>query len=454
MKSVKLISSALLLSTFCLLTATCKHDPELDISPETSLLTIPAEGGEESIIVTSKHTSWAPSITNVTPAGTWISYKIDDNNKDIIKLTIQENETIKERKATLHIDCKADKGLSRIIEITQERAECVLNVDMDNYQISAEGESKTFKITSNTEWYFSDIPSWITLSSTSGSGNKSITMTVRQNTNMDDRKASLLLTTENGEKSIHIQVNQDGNIGKNLEVKPASIVALADGFAFDYQFGSEVMYYYVSGYYPEYLERMTDEEIIKEMSSDPSNRDTPSDGYVSSWSGLSYSTQYVVCTVGYNRSGKHGKLYKTNITTKSGVNQALATISDVGYNETYWSWTTSVNGFVTKYYQWFVTNSYLHNTSEPAIAWFMKDQMTQSPNDFPPIAQGDSWVRPRNGGTVFDVVTWAIDVDGQFSGIIDRFVGQINSSAHHVEKKKHNLPNNPLRVRHKTFKRQ
>ena len=71
----------------------------------------------------------------------------------------------------------------------------------------------------------------------------------------------------------------------------------------------------------------------------------------------------------------------------------------------------------------------LYNSTDAAIAWFFDKAMRQSPSDFSPIAQGDSWQVNRNGGTTFHVATWALDTDGNFSGVIGRFRGTINSAS-------------------------
>ena len=132
------------------------------------------------------------------------------------------------------------------------------------------------------------------------------------------------------------------------------------------------MYYYVRLFTPSTLDRVTDNEIIAVISSDPNDRDTPSDGYVTSWRNLDPQTEYILCTVGYDENGNHGALTKTKITTKKGYNQAIAMISDVQYDDEKWYWSTTVNGFVTKYYQWFIERDDLHTSTDAAIAWFFK----------------------------------------------------------------------------------
>lgn len=96
---------------------------------------------------------------------------------------------------------------------------------------------------------------------------------------------------------------------------------------------------------------------------------------------------------------------------------------------------------------WFITNTNLDAT----VAWFFKDAMNKSPEDFAPIVQGDNWHVARNGGTRFHVATWAVDVNGNFSGVIENFYGSINSARKKGIKANYLEDTNPSR-RFKTYK--
>lgn len=287
---------------------------------------------------------------------------------------------------------------------------------------------QTVSVTSNVSWTVSGVPDWLSVSPTNGSGDLQLSIyPLNENSSPQTRTATITISGSGA--SATITVTQSAGLDANLSVSPNTIVVLSDGFAFDFNYGSSVKYYYVARYLPTELERKTDNEIITEMSSNVGNRDTPSDSYVTSWQNQTPLTDYIICTVGYDQNGKHGALTKTSIKTKKGTNQALASISDVHYDDTYWRWTTTVNGYVTKYYMWFITNTNLYNTTDAAVAWFFDRAMKANPSEFSPIAQGDSWRINRNGETTFHVATWALDTEGNLSGVIGRFRGSINSSA-------------------------
>ena len=418
---------AFLVPTMLVCSSCSKSDSEPDptLSVDEYMVSFDANGGSKSLSITS-NTNWTVSNSN-----DWITVNPTSGKGNLsVSLTASNNSSTEKRTGVIVIRTN-DGTLSQRIDVEQAKVNVTLSLSgLDapfDANASAQNEAQELSITCNTKWTISGKTDWLNISALDGTGNAVIKVWPNSvNGSTSERRATI--TVHAGDVSSEKSVVQLAGLNKNLYVVPNTIVTLATGIAFDYNYGKDVAYYYVKLYSPTVLERLTDVEVIEDMSSDINNRDTPSDGYVTSWRNLSQSTNYVVCCLGYDKNGKYGELQKTKITTKSGVNQALASISDVKYNEQYWQWTTSINGFVTRYYQWFNTNTYLYDTTEAAIAWFFSDMMKKYPDDFPAIAQGDVWTRNRNGGTVFDVITWAVNVEGELSGVIDRFQGSVSSS--------------------------
>lgn len=115
-------------------------------------------------------------------------------------------------------------------------------------------------------------------------------------------------------------------------------------------------------------------------------------------------------------------------------------------------WTTTPNAYVTRYYQAFISNYDLYNDSDVMVAWYYHKDIQQNPEDNEPIAQGGSWRRERNGGTVFHVVTWAVGADGSFSGVIDRFGGTIDAKSNKkIMNAKSNNPSKEIIYEDKQF---
>lgn len=395
-------------------------EPEPELSVYPSSIKLAATGGESQEFDIACNTNWILAVDE-----SWLDVSSRKGNGDeTITVSAEDNTESTARTATVTITAG---DIQKKVKVTQAAG---LSLELDKEEVTLMGNansSVSINITCNSAWEISGAPSWLTLSSNSGNGNSSVTLTANsENYSASVRECTLNIVS--GSKSCQCRVIQNGTLASNCTVTPNVIVSLARGFAFDYTYGKNVAYYYVKLYNPREIERKTDAEIIAEMSADASDRDTPSDDYVTSWKNLSPVTEYVACTVGFDKEGNHGELKKTSITTKSGSNQALASISDVRYTNSYWFWSTTINGFVTKYYQMKLPSG-LYNSTDAAIAWFFKKYMEESPESFPAIAQGDSWYRERDGETSIGIVTWAKNVEGDFSGIIGKHVEYVKSSS-------------------------
>lgn len=395
-------------------------DPELGVYP--SAIKLAAIGGESQAFDISCNTNWVLAVDE-----SWLDVSSRHGNGDeTITVSAEDNTESTTRTAIVTITAG---DIQKKVRVTQDAG---LSLTLDKEEVTLMGNansSVTIGITCNSAWEISGTPSWLTLSSSSGNGNTSVTVTANsENYSASPRECQL--TFVSGSKSCQCMVVQNGVLASNCSVLPNTIVTLANGFAFDFTYEKNVAYYYSALYLSKVIERKTDAEIIEEMSEDDSDRDTPSDGYVISWKNLSPVTEYTVCTVAFDKNGNHGELVKTKITTKSGTNQACAYISDVKYSSSYWMWTTTVNGYVEKYYQMSMSgpSSWFYST-EAALAWAFQREMKNAPNDFTPIKQGDNWKLARNGKSTLGIVTWAVNAEGEFSGVIDRVVGSVQSSS-------------------------
>ena len=399
---------------------------KLSVSPEN--VSFSASGGEQNIQVTC-NTEWS-----VRGGNDWLT--VEKLNQKTIALSAKKNESSEKLETTITVSTDDGEG-TKNVKVSIAASEHTLEISgLDAPFDAAAGSVQTAQeltIKCNSAWTISGKPGWLDISALSGTGNSTVKVWTNSANNSTSER-SVTLTVKSGSKTATKKVIQRAGLDASLNVSPNKIIELASGIALDFKFGSKVMYYYVRLFTPSTLDRVTDNEIIAVISSDPNDRDTPSDGYVTSWRDLDSQTEYILCTVGYDENGNHGALTKTKITTKKGYNQAIAMISDVQYDDEKWYWSTTVNGFVTKYYQWFIERDDLHASTDAAIAWFFKQAMEKNPGDFDPIVQSTSWNRNRNGGDIFHLATWALDVDGNFSGVIDNFAGQVNYSEKKIRK--------------------
>lgn len=326
---------------------------------------------------------------------------------------------------TWMVSCSSDDG-----DDDGSSSQSTLTVDVAEINIPADGASKTFRITSNGKWTISGNQAWLQVTPSVGSGNAVVVVAATENTSVNGRECLLSVETVDGIKQT-VRVSQAGNKASDCVVAPNTIVVLSDGFAFDYTYGKNVSYYYTKAFTPSKVDRMTEEEIVRAISEDDSNRNTPNDGYVTSWQELPANLDVAVFTLAYDKTGKRGELVRTDIKTKSDRNQPVAYISDVKYSDTSWMWSTQPNGYTKMYYMWLITNVNLLNSTDAAVAWFFNDAMSKSASDASintPISGPDSWTATRSSN-IFHAVTWAVDVNNEFSGLIERVRGTANSSS-------------------------
>lgn len=399
-------------------------EPEPELSVYPSSIKLAATGGESQEFDIACNTNWILAVDE-----SWLDVSSRKGNGDeTITVSAEDNTESTARTATVTITAG---DIQKKVKVTQAAG---LSLELDKEEVTLMGSansSVTINITCNSAWEISGAPSWLTLSSNSGNGNSSVTLTANsENYSASTRECKLNIVS--GSKSCQCRVVQNGTLASNCTVTPNIIVCLANGFAFDYTYGKNVAYYYVKLYNPREIERKTDAEIIAEMSADASDRDTPNDDYVTSWKNLSPVTEYAVCTVAFDKNGNHGELVKTKIKTKSGTNQACAYISDVTYTASYFHWNSTVNGYVKKYYRVYF-DSGLYNASDAALAWFAKKWIEENPSKYTAAVQSGSWSVLRNGDTSIGIMTWAKNEEDEYSGVIDRYVGYIKSSSKQLQ---------------------
>jgi len=71
-----------------------------------------------------------------------------------------------------------------------------LSVNTGSVSFTAAGESKTFKITSDTDWKISGQPSWVTVTPPSGKGDATVTVAADANPLLEDRSGELTVTVK------------------------------------------------------------------------------------------------------------------------------------------------------------------------------------------------------------------------------------------------------------------
>ncbi|MBQ2575585.1 MAG: T9SS type A sorting domain-containing protein, partial [Bacteroidales bacterium] len=85
-------------------------------------------------------------------------------------------------------------GITRTISVTQAGVSYNLTVNPTSLSYTADGESKTVTVTSNTSWTATSSANWLTVSPASGSNNGTITAVAASNTSTQQRTATITVS--------------------------------------------------------------------------------------------------------------------------------------------------------------------------------------------------------------------------------------------------------------------
>lgn len=173
--------------------------PDLSVSEGT--LNFAADAGEKSFNITS-NTSWSVK-SNAT---SWLTVSPASGSQDG-KVTVKAtaNTATSERATDIAISWD---GITIKISVTQAAAAANLTVSATSYSFSAAATTtRTFDITSNVSWTVKNNESWLSVTPTSGSNNRQITVSATSNTTILAREDNI--TVSGGGITRNIPVTQE-----------------------------------------------------------------------------------------------------------------------------------------------------------------------------------------------------------------------------------------------------
>ncbi|MFI3315761.1 MAG: BACON domain-containing carbohydrate-binding protein, partial [Rikenellaceae bacterium] len=182
--------------------------PTLSIDKTTQSVT--ATAGSFSLNLTS-NTSWS-----ATNNSSWITLSKTSGEGDAaITVSYSENSEYTSRSETLTFNYD---NSSVSVTITQEAKEFIptLSISKTSQSVSSSAGGFLLSVTSNTSWSATDLPSWITLSQTSGDGDATITVSYSANSEFTARSATFNFETESLSSSITL--TQEGKEPLETEV--------------------------------------------------------------------------------------------------------------------------------------------------------------------------------------------------------------------------------------------
>lgn len=174
----------------------------LSVPPNMSLL----GDGESQNLTIDANCSWTIS-TDID----WLTVNpMSGLNKQTIMVTAGKNTSGSARSAVLTV---RGGSLTRRVTVSQAKATDtpdvtpILSVNVSSMEFARQGGTKSFIISSNTDWMVT-CPSWCTASTSSGKGNATITITVGENETTVEKNGNVIISGT-GVNTAVIAVNQE-----------------------------------------------------------------------------------------------------------------------------------------------------------------------------------------------------------------------------------------------------
>ena len=187
--------------------------------------------------------------------------------------------------------------------------------------------------------------------------------TADENTENEERNGKIIIKEDTYlKKEFEIKVTQAGR----LSVIPNKIESVADGFACDWKFGSDVNVLYVKVFAKEPTSSELNWTYIKRKW----QNFIADNQLVIGWGGLMENTKYKILCVGADNDGNHIKsISGYNIWTGSSEDQPIAQIINPIIKDDKWLWSVSMNEAASWYYQMIFPRKEIDNMPDSYIAW-------------------------------------------------------------------------------------
>lgn len=173
------------------------------ISASVSSLSFTADGGSESVTITSNF-NWE---TINTPSWITLSKTSGSSGTTSVTVTAAASTSTSSRTGTITLG-NSSKSVSISVSQSAASVSNEISASVTSLSFSAAGESKSISVTSNFAWETISKPSWITISPSSGSsGTTSLTITADKTTSTSSRTGSISLG-KSSSATVSISVSQ------------------------------------------------------------------------------------------------------------------------------------------------------------------------------------------------------------------------------------------------------
>ena len=150
--------------------------------------------------------------------------KVPSGNTDTYTFKTEVNTSTAAREGVI-VFCN-DNNECVPVTVKQAGASTTLSVSPAELTFTAKPESKSFSVSSNTDWSVASSADWVKIGTTSGSGNAQVTASAEENTATTQRTATITLKTTDGKATATIKVTQNpADVVFSIDIKEFSIDA-------------------------------------------------------------------------------------------------------------------------------------------------------------------------------------------------------------------------------------
>lgn len=423
MRLISTLSALTLLLLSCIVLPSCKKEDEptlLNVNPTS--ISLESDAYSNATVYLTCNDKWS-----VTSKPDWVTVSSTSGEKNA-SLTISansKNTTEAPRKG--RVEFKAG-GVTATLDVSQA-VDMRLEVNPSSVSlVSTANSTAVVNIVCSTDWTVTSKPDWVNISSTSGKGNTTMTITaLSDNSTASVRTGRMEIKSANNTATV--EISQVASLESGCEVIISDEVILNTSATFRLNFGSKASWMY-GGYFPASSAGWSDDKIISELVNNHDAMNVKADMYLTDYD-LDPSTTYIQCFVSYTDEGKRGEVIRHKFTTPSSKDAPIASIEEVKYSSDYWYWVTKIGGIADEYYTVYWTGDdayYVRYSWAPStIGMFFKEMLKE--NNLISFRNNEEWKEPRkpDDDRIF-IATWA-QRDKTWSPVITRYYGWINSDS-------------------------
>lgn len=209
--------------------------------------------------------------------------------------------------------------------------------------------------------------------------------------------------------------------GSSAEVKLTDILAISDGYCFEYEFSDDAYSFVCSSFSPSSsYYNASDAEVADylETYETESVAEYKENNYYSYYYDQTPNTEYHLCVLAFDKSGNRGVLNKYKVQTPSTSNQPIAALGSWSYSSNQWHIPVSMNSYCSSYYYICYSGSNISDKMyniEFAISIYWNY-----------VYEGDTSSKISNSNMNFSVAssypiiaaTWGVSSSGTLSGVV------------------------------------